>query len=366
MAIKAVPNKPGWEQEVLAGIGAKPTPENIRAVHAWQRAEGGTASNNPFNTTQPAAGATDYNSVHVKNYTSPDQGIRATIDTLNNGRYAPIISAFRKGENAYSVADALTKTPWGSSGSLVREILGETGGAPPAASAPPAATPVNHALATNTTAAPVMQNVPQPDFRRQFANSILGSLDEKGLITQSGLASALQAQPRMLWTPQQTAPVAAPAAAPETAAPAQPRQPPQPEQQPEPPQGGTLAPAAGKLIGTPGSGTHSYSEGPNNWESDNAVDVAVPIGTPIRAPFTGVIGTQFGSLGSGGRFAGLRAHVIGADNEAYLAHLSKFAPGIQPGTHVQAGQIIGYSGEANGVAHLHFGLRNGNPTTYYG
>jgi len=120
-------------------------------------------------------------------------------------------------------------------------------------------------------------------------------------------------------------------------------------------------PVRGKIIGTPYSGTHTLG----NWESDNAVDVSVPIGTPIRAPFSGTIGSQFGSLGEGGRFAGLRMHVVGRGNEAYLAHLSKMAPGIKPGARVRAGQIVGYSGEANGVPHLHFGLERGNPLSLY-
>jgi hypothetical protein len=137
----------------------------------------------------------------------------------------------------------------------------------------------------------------------------------------------------------------------------------------ETPQGGTPASAppagigsgvSGKIIGTPGAGTHTLG----NWESDRAYDEALPVGTPIRAPFDGTIGSQFGALGSkSSRFSGLRMHVVGKQNEAYLAHLSKIAPGITPGSRVRRGQIIGYSGSANGVAHLHEGLRRGNPRT---
>jgi murein DD-endopeptidase MepM/ murein hydrolase activator NlpD len=121
---------------------------------------------------------------------------------------------------------------------------------------------------------------------------------------------------------------------------------------------GLVSPVNGKLIGFPYQGTHTLG----NWESDNAVDIATPVGTPIRAVADGVIGPQFGSLGSNNpRMAGLRVHVISRGNEFYYAHLSKFAPGIRPGTRVRRGQIIGYSGEANGVAHLHFASRKGNP-----
>lgn len=124
--------------------------------------------------------------------------------------------------------------------------------------------------------------------------------------------------------------------------------------------GGVVGGGAAKIIGTPYSGTHTLG----NWESDNAIDVAIPTGTPLYAPADGVIGPQFGSLGAGGRFAGLRLHLQVPGNELYYAHLERFAPGIQPGMRVRKGQVIGYSGSANGVAHLHLGVRNGDPRRY--
>jgi len=121
--------------------------------------------------------------------------------------------------------------------------------------------------------------------------------------------------------------------------------------------GNWVDPATGKVIGTPYSGTHTLG----NWESDRALDVALPIGTPVRSPFGGVVGSQFGSLGSSGRFQGLRLHVASPKNEWYGAHLSRYAPGIKPGVRVRPGQVVGYSGSASGVAHLHEALRSGNP-----
>jgi hypothetical protein len=112
----------------------------------------------------------------------------------------------------------------------------------------------------------------------------------------------------------------------------------------------------GTLIGFPGQGTHSYTYPPNNWESDNAYDIGVAYGSKVVAVADGVIGPSFGSLGKGGRFAGLRCHLETADNEFYYAHLNKFATAISPGVHVKQGQLLGYSGEANGVNHLHMGM----------
>jgi hypothetical protein len=32
---------------------------------------------------------------------------------------------------------------------------------------------------------------------------------------------------------------------------------------------------------------------------------------------------------------------------------------------VRKGQLLGYTGEANGVQHLHFGVEHGDPRNYY-
>jgi hypothetical protein len=115
----------------------------------------------------------------------------------------------------------------------------------------------------------------------------------------------------------------------------------------------------GRIIGTPHQGTHAL---PGGWADQNAVDIGVPVGTPVRAVADGVIGSQIGSLGKGGRFAGLRLHLLTAADEFYYAHLSRLL--VHAGQHVKAGQIIGYSGEANGVPHLHFASRSGDPSVH--
>jgi murein DD-endopeptidase MepM/ murein hydrolase activator NlpD len=125
---------------------------------------------------------------------------------------------------------------------------------------------------------------------------------------------------------------------------------------------GLTLPIAGKMIGTPAD---HQARALGNWESDNAVDIAAPVGTPIYAVADGVIGPQFGALGSSDpRMQGLRLHLISRGNEFYYAHLSKFAPGLQPGQRVRKGQLIGYSGTANGVNHLHFATEKGSPVGY--
>lgn len=112
-----------------------------------------------------------------------------------------------------------------------------------------------------------------------------------------------------------------------------------------------------KLIGFPGGGTHSWTVEPTNWQSDNAWDFAFPHGTPLVAVADGVIGDKIGPISSdpNSRFGGLRCYLKTEDNEFYYAHLSKFAPETKPGAHLRQAQVIGFSGAASGVDHLHLG-----------
>lgn len=154
----AIPNLPGWQAAILRGVGAPPTPQNLKFLNAWAQAEGGSASNNPFNTTQNGAGAiSNYNGVGVKNFNSPAAGIAATIATLKNGHYAPILAALSRGNSAMADAQAEAQTPWGT-GSLIEKVLGGpvTGGVPTQA-APRAGAP---ALAADIAGG----NIPQPQM----------------------------------------------------------------------------------------------------------------------------------------------------------------------------------------------------------
>jgi murein DD-endopeptidase MepM/ murein hydrolase activator NlpD len=124
---------------------------------------------------------------------------------------------------------------------------------------------------------------------------------------------------------------------------------------------GELVGVHGPVIGTPYSGTHTLG----NWQSDNAIDVGVPLGTPVYAPFAGVIDpTHYGALGSSDpRMAGLRFNLVGPANSAYGAHLSRLV--APPGAHLAPGALIGYSGVANATPHLHFAVLHGDPRAYY-
>ena len=96
-----------WAQALLVAMRLPVTADNIAAITAWEMAEGGhwynTAYYNPLNTTQDMPGATVFNSVGVKAYTSWKQGLEATVKTLKNGYYGGIIDALKR---------ATTLRPW--------------------------------------------------------------------------------------------------------------------------------------------------------------------------------------------------------------------------------------------------------------
>lgn len=108
--------------DLLERLGMPQTRENVRAMMAWQAAEGTAAAFNPLATTRSAPGATDMNSVGVKNFRSYEQGLQTTIDTLRNGLYGNILAALRDGTSASRVAQAIAESPWGT-GDGVSNVL---------------------------------------------------------------------------------------------------------------------------------------------------------------------------------------------------------------------------------------------------
>lgn len=114
----------GFFPAFLERIGAPVTPENIRFLEAWKRAEGGS-DDNPFNTTMNAPGATVFNSVGVKRYPDIATGVDATVRTIleDHPGYAGILDALRVGSDARAAANALAGSAWGTGG-LVQKILG--------------------------------------------------------------------------------------------------------------------------------------------------------------------------------------------------------------------------------------------------
>lgn len=114
-----------FANQVTKGLGAKVTVHTRRAWQAQMQAEGGSAHFNPFNTTLSMPGATDFNSVHVKNYVSAKQGIEATVKTLKfkGHGYEKIIKLLRENAPATEIVTAIGDSDWGTDSTLVLAVL---------------------------------------------------------------------------------------------------------------------------------------------------------------------------------------------------------------------------------------------------
>lgn len=107
---------------LLKEIGAPVTQRNLWALVSWMQAEGSIADFNPLATTQEMPGATNFNSVGVKNYRSLEEGVEATARTLNFGAnwglygYKPIRRRLRRNAWAYWTLRAVEDSIWGTGG----------------------------------------------------------------------------------------------------------------------------------------------------------------------------------------------------------------------------------------------------------
>jgi peptidoglycan hydrolase CwlO-like protein len=123
LGITADPNVTGtgvsfgrWAELLLSRLGAPICQDNLIAVVAWESAEGTAAAYNPLATTHDVPGATDFNSVGVKNYPSLGDGIQATIDTLVLGSptygYGAVLTSLSMCAPAESTGAAINASSW--------------------------------------------------------------------------------------------------------------------------------------------------------------------------------------------------------------------------------------------------------------
>jgi chaperonin cofactor prefoldin len=106
----------GWARLFLSGLGAPDCGDNLLVVVAWEAQEGTSAAFNPLATTHDMPGATNFNSVGVKNYVSLQQGVQATIETLVGGSssygYGAVIDALRSCAGASATAQWVNASSW--------------------------------------------------------------------------------------------------------------------------------------------------------------------------------------------------------------------------------------------------------------
>ena len=89
----------------------------------------------------------------------------------------------------------------------------------------------------------------------------------------------------------------------------------------------------------------------------NGIDFGASSGTPVYASATGTIHSA-GDSGPCGNMVQIE-HASGLTT-AYC-HLSRFAPGLHPGQHVEARQLVGFVGQTGRATgpHLHFAVKRG-------
>jgi murein DD-endopeptidase MepM/ murein hydrolase activator NlpD len=97
----------------------------------------------------------------------------------------------------------------------------------------------------------------------------------------------------------------------------------------------------------------SFHAGRSGGRTHNAIDIAAPTGTPLVAVTDGTISRKhWNALG------GRTLYLTSADGryDYYYAHLDSYADGIEIGSRVRRGEVlgtVGATGNAQG-AHLHF------------
>lgn len=86
--------------------------QTILALVTGMVAEDSGATWNPLDTEQDWPGSTDYNSAGVKNYADLADGLAATLATLRNGFYGPVLQALQAGDSAAQILTAFGASPW--------------------------------------------------------------------------------------------------------------------------------------------------------------------------------------------------------------------------------------------------------------
>ena len=108
-------NRGEFTRAVLIKLNAPVDGARIQFGVAWAAYENTEALNNPWATTEPWAGATEFNSVGVKNYPTFIAGVDATVQTLLLSYYSHLVSMLRDpNASVRSLLNALDASPWGS------------------------------------------------------------------------------------------------------------------------------------------------------------------------------------------------------------------------------------------------------------
>jgi TP901 family phage tail tape measure protein len=132
---------------VLSGLGIRPSANAIGDLVSWENEEGGNWANNatynPLNTTMGEPGSFNPGfSAGVQAYPNWQEGIEATVSTLELGSYSGIRQALRDGASLANFEATVNASPWGTHfGGTLGTPIGGSGGAGAAPSYTPVSTP---------------------------------------------------------------------------------------------------------------------------------------------------------------------------------------------------------------------------------
>ncbi len=111
----------------------------------------------------------------------------------------------------------------------------------------------------------------------------------------------------------------------------------------------------------------NFGDPRSGGRSHEGTDILASLGQAIYAVESGVITTKTAVGAPNASLSGNSLVITRADRSYYMyAHMSAFAPGIEKGSRVALGQVIGYVGDTGnpgtGNFHLHFEVHPGGGT----
>lgn len=118
-----------WSRDFLSHprLRLPTTDNNLKAMVTWIQSENSNARFNPLDTTEPWEGSSDFNSAGVKNYSTYQNGLDATVATLLNGLYGPIVQALSSDSPPAVTCSLIENSPWGSkpSSELLAQVVAD-------------------------------------------------------------------------------------------------------------------------------------------------------------------------------------------------------------------------------------------------
>ena len=112
-----------FAKALLDDLGLEPRKHRLIALVAWQSTENTQAEYNPLATTWEMPNSTDFNDHGVQNYFSFQQGVSATVATLENGLYDKVLEAFRTARRPREILVQVGRSPWAGKSESYRDLL---------------------------------------------------------------------------------------------------------------------------------------------------------------------------------------------------------------------------------------------------